>query len=63
MTLPPGASETKAQTKRHGLWRTVLFGFVERAEKEYGGLDEFYVAHENEYPLLAGLTYVDANYM
>ena len=41
-------------------WITAYqMNFVERAEKEYGGLDEFYVAHENEYPLLAGLTYVE----
>ena len=33
--------------------------FVETAEKEYGGLDEFYIVHEREYPLLAGLTYVE----
>lgn len=33
--------------------------FVETAEKEYGGLDAFYIAHETEYPLLAGLAYVE----
>lgn len=33
--------------------------FVETAEKEYGGLDEFYIAHEADFPILAGLTYVE----
>jgi len=38
---------------------TYQMNFVETAETTYGGLDEFYIAHENEYPLLAGLTYVE----
>jgi len=33
--------------------------FVETAEKGYGGLDGFYIAHEAGYPLLAGLAYVE----
>lgn len=33
--------------------------FVRTAEETYGGLDEFYLAHEGDYPLLAGLTYVE----
>jgi len=33
--------------------------FIQRAEREYGGLDEFYLAHEEAFPLMAGLTYVE----
>ena len=33
--------------------------FLHKAEMQYGGLDNFYVANENEYPLMAGLTYVE----
>jgi len=41
-------------------WITAYqMNFVETAEREYGGLDGFYIAHEAEYPLLAGLTYVE----
>lgn len=34
-------------------------GFIQEAENQYGGLDAFYIAHEKDYPLMAGLTYVE----
>jgi len=41
-------------------WITAYqMSFIETAETEYGSLGGFYIAHENEYPLLAGLTYVE----
>lgn len=33
--------------------------FIQEAEEQYGGLDAFYIAHERDYPLMAGLTYVE----
>ena len=33
--------------------------FLQEAEEQYGGLDNFYLTHEEEYPLLAGLTYAE----
>lgn len=33
--------------------------FIREAEEQYDGLDNFYIAHEKEYPLMAGLTYVE----
>jgi len=56
-----GSDETLPELCRDVLdWITAYqMDFVEAAERKYGGLDEFYLAHENEYPLLAGLTYVE----
>ena len=34
-------------------------GFIREAEEQYGGLDAFYIALEKDYPLMAGLTYVE----
>lgn len=33
--------------------------FIQEAEQQYGGLGNFYIVHEKEYPLMAGLTYVE----